>query len=80
MCGKCRVRLTLNIEQLIRLNGEFAILWGRRPRCRVEGCEGRVAFQGRWVRGQTWRSMADPPPRHHLIELGARTLGAEVEL
>ena len=57
VCGKCRTAQKVDLDNLIRLNGAYAILRGRKGKCRVWACEGEATFEGRAVPGQSWVSM-----------------------
>lgn len=64
ICASCRIALWIDLDQLGRLAGDDAILWGRSGRCRVwrwgdqERCTGRVTFQARSIGGGTWVALA----------------------
>lgn len=61
VCQKCRVSLRVSLDQMIREMGPSEIIWGRRPPCRVDGCEGRVVFSVQAVPRGTLVPMAKPP-------------------
>jgi len=43
-CGRCQVRMRVDIDALVRARGPDYSLWNKTPRCRVVGCPGRVTF------------------------------------
>lgn len=45
-CLHCQLELLVDLDSVIKLNGYGVKLWGRSPRCRRVGCEGRMIFLG----------------------------------
>jgi hypothetical protein len=46
-CGRCRIDIAVNLDDLTKLRGGDFSLWNRHPVCRRIGCEGRVTFMAR---------------------------------
>lgn len=45
-CLLCHVELLVDLDVMIKLNGEDLKLWDRTARCRRAGCAGRMIFLG----------------------------------
>lgn len=71
-CNRCGVVLSVDVKVLIRLHGEDAVWWGRRPRCRVLACSGRVEFGARAWRMGSWESLARTPTAEEIARFGPK--------
>jgi hypothetical protein len=69
-CKRCGVVLTVDVAALIKLHGPDAIWWGRKPRCRVVGCVGRVEFGARAWRMGSWQSLSRTPTPQEIERFG----------
>jgi hypothetical protein len=46
LCGCCGTKLRTPLAAAIRLHGEGLSLWNRTAPCLVDGCTGRVRYEG----------------------------------
>lgn len=63
-CTRCRVRLWVDVDSIVRALGPDAFFWVRTARCRVwtwgdrERCPGSVVFAAQSVTGGSWVPLA----------------------
>lgn len=66
-CRTCELLLEVDVPGLVRMHGRDAIWWGRHPRCRRVGCNGRVTFSAAAPPNPNWVDLV-PKPRPEQVE------------
>lgn len=85
-CPECRAVLAVDLDQRIRTQGEFAILWGRRARCPVvrgydeQVCGGRMVFEVSGAVGQPFRPMSELPSQDYLRRVGRKVYDGDSDV
>ena len=77
-CHHCRALMAIDVDQRIRVMGEFAILWGRRGRCPMligadhDPCPGQLVFEVSGSEAAPFRPMIQLPAEDYLRRYGRR--------
>jgi hypothetical protein len=62
VCGKCDLRMTVDLRLIARVSGPATSLWNRKAPCKRIGCSGVVVFRAKFWGRNTYTELSAPWP------------------